>query len=100
MQRKAVVGGMVSLLSVLASAVFVWIGVSMILPTGTPFTVRAFGSIAIAYGLASGFLLALIANSLDGDKISTVEWAGVALAGILVFSNWLAVKRVVGLRRI
>ena len=122
MHQRALVGGMVSLISGLASLIFVWIGLAMLLPRSTPLPLRAFGALSVSYGAASAlllwrawrlpapylavtarwfalsFLIAIIINAMDSAKISNLEWSGVMLAGILVFSNWLAVKRVVGLR--
>ena len=123
MQQRALVGGMVSLISGLASAIFIWIGFEMLTPADTALTLRAVGALSLSYGGASGlllwrawrspapylpvaarwlalvFLTAVILNAMDNDALTKLEVSGVALAAILVFSNWLAVKRVTGLRR-
>lgn len=113
-----------SFASLLVSVVFVWAGASMVSGEETPMWIRAFGMFTAVYGVvnagllflawyraalileriakysAIAFLLLVVVASLDVGMIGGLEWAGIVMAGFVLFLGWLAIKRVVECRHV
>lgn len=110
---------MFSILSVITSFAFVFFGVHIISGEAAPRWLMALAYVTAAYGLlnlailtwarntrAAGCLTASMAiavcyfgvyamNTLTSDMESGLEIVGVLLVGLLLWTNWFAVKKIV-----
>jgi hypothetical protein len=120
MHAKRVSAAFLTLLSISVSTAFLWIGVEMSRETDAPFAIWGFGWFTILYALlqlsllvrawrfgsigleriagaaALVFFVALMISAAGDGNLTNAEQAATALAAVMLFVNWLAVKRAVG----
>ena len=118
MTKHKIVNIILSIVSVSASAIFIFAGIMMV-QNDPPAWILVFGLGTIVYGLlnvvllalawlrggkavqkvtlciATAFLIAFIMASLDVGMISGLEWLGIIIVAVMVWVNYFTIRRLV-----